>query len=56
MILPLLVLVSTLLVNTALADDIDYDKVDVWGPGLNVNAQLPTRYVYVQLFNKDGSR
>lgn len=38
------------------AVEIDYSKIDVWGPGLKANAQLPTRYVYVQLYNKDGNR
>jgi len=27
----------------------------IWGPGLNVDFFMPTRYFYVQIINQDGS-
>lgn len=36
--------------------EIDYKRVEIWGPGLNSKSQLPTRYIYIQLYSLDGSR
>lgn len=42
--------------HAAATTAVDLRRTKVWGPGLHVNSQLPTRYFYIELYDQDGSR
>lgn len=52
-----LIVISAALVHHASMTvvQVAYDRTKVWGPGLKANAQLPSRYVYVQLYDTQGT-
>ena len=41
---------------TANKVEVDHKRIDIWGPGLNIKSQLPSRYLYIQLYSKQGTR
>lgn len=51
-------MLAALSITSTLASSslVDYSNSKIWGPGLSADSQLPTRYVYVQLYDLDGTR
>ena len=49
-------LVSTHSDASANKVEVDHKRIDIWGPGLNIKSQLPSRYLYIQLYSKQGTR
>ena len=49
-------LVSTNSDASANEVEVDHKRIDIWGPGLSIKSQLPSRYLYIQLYSKQGTR
>lgn len=42
--------------NAKDADDLDYSKFLVWGPGLRADFFMPVRYFYIQTVDKNSNK
>lgn len=43
--------IATLLCASLVLARVDPKKAEIWGPGLDANSQIPSRYIYIQLYD-----
>ena len=48
--------VLSYLVDYVVSVKVDVEKTEIWGPGLNENANLPVRYFFIQAKDKRGNK